>query len=235
MTKNDLQVKKQRFGILLVTLLILYVGTGLLDYTGRLLHPRFAAGLSILLLAQVLVVAVMSVRSRWRWAGVTIQLLAAGTIVGQLIASFVQHAAMLLAADMMTGICLGYAIVVVLDHLMRARRADSDTINAAICVFLLLGVFWAVLYSAISRLEPGAFLLSSGATPSMDLGAGSVTALYYSVVTLTTLGYGDVTPVTTAARMMAALEAIVGQVYLVVLVARLVGLNVAQSMPQDRN
>jgi voltage-gated potassium channel Kch len=69
----------------------------------------------------------------------------------------------------------------------------------------------------------------------MDLGAGSVTALYYSVVTLTTLGYGDVTPVTTAARMTAALEAMVGQVYLVVLVARLVGLNVSQTTPQDRN
>ena len=54
--------------------------------------------------------------------------------------------------------------------------------------------------------------------------------LYFSLVTLTTLGYGDVTPLTTLARISAALEAVVGQIYVVVLVARLVGINVSQTL-----
>ena len=95
-------------------------------------------------------------------------------------------------------------------------------------------MFWSVVFTAIARLEPGAFIQGAGGAPPVGGGAGSMTSLYFSMVTLTTLGYGDVTPVTTAARMSAALEATLGQVFLVVLVARLVGMNVAQRMPQDR-
>ena len=60
-------------------------------------------------------------------------------------------------------------------------------------------------------------------------GEHSVNPLYYSFVTLTTLGYGDISPASSMARMLAAIEAVVGQVYLTVLVARLVGLHIAQA------
>ena len=122
-----------------------------------------------------------------------------------------------------------------LRFLIGARRADVDTIRAAVCVFLLMGLLWAMLYAAIGRLEPLAFSTSSGVPPGMGNAAGSSTAIYFSFVTLTTLGYGDITPVTAAARTAAVLEALTGQVYLVVLVARLVGLTVAQSVPSDTN
>ena len=62
----------------------------------------------------------------------------------------------------------------------------------------------------------------------------SITALYYSFVTLTTLGYGDITPVSASARMLSVVEAIIGQLYIAVLVARMVGLNIVHTRGVSR-
>jgi Na+/H+-dicarboxylate symporter len=63
----------------------------------------------------------------------------------------------------------------------------------------------------------------------------TTTALYFSFVTLTTLGYGDITPVSTAARMLATIQAVIGQMYLTVLVARFVGMHISQAGERRRN
>ena len=85
----------------------------------------------------------------------------------------------------------------------------------------------------IDVLDPGSFAFAfAGDTETWRLqfgGGNSGYALYYSFVTLTTLGYGDIAPVTMPARMLASLEAMTGQVYLAILVARLVGLHIAHS------
>ncbi len=222
---------RPRFGMLLVTLVVLLAGTGLLDYTGRYLNSTFLVGLTILLFAQALIVAVLSVPTRRRGSALAIRLLVATAIGGQLLSSMLDIPWLRVVSQGFGLLCVGYAIVVVLRYLMQCRDADAEAIYAAISVFLLMGVFWGMIYASIGRLEPGAFSTSSGDSPGMGIGVGSTTALYFSFVTLTTLGYGDVTPVTSAARMATALEALTGQVYLVVLVARLVGLNVAQSRP----
>jgi hypothetical protein len=105
------------------------------------------------------------------------------------------------------------------------QRADSEAIAAGLCAFLLLGLLWSIIYSFINHLDPTAFgdanLRFSGGEPG-----GS---LYFSYVTLTTLGYGDIAPASPGARMFTMLEAIVGQVYLTVFVARLVGLSITGS------
>ncbi len=93
-----------------------------------------------------------------------------------------------------------------------------NRIVGALCVYLLLGVLWTVLYAFVELVEPTAFAYAS------DVAGDPVEQfLYYSFVTLTTLGYGDVTPVHPVARTLAYLEAVIGQLYVAVLVASLVG------------
>jgi hypothetical protein len=129
---------------------------------------------------------------------------------------------------------LGYAIAMMLLFILTSRCVTFNTVCASLCIYLLLGVLWALGYSVIDHLDPAAFQSS---TPNervgsfMQIGKGEPTAvLYFSFATLTTLGYGDIVPVSPIARTLATLEAIAGQLYLAVLVARLVGLHIAESL-----
>ena len=140
----------------------------------------------------------------------------------------------LLGAGHVFSVCfLGYTIFVLLKYLFSSERVTLNTICAALCVYLLIGLVWANVYSLTAIVEPGSFVINvaDGAqreTMRLD-GVESIYPIYFSLVTLTTLGYGDIVPVAAAARMLAAVEAVVGQLYLAVLVARLVGLHIAQS------
>lgn len=109
---------------------------------------------------------------------------------------------------------------VVLMHVFRAGPVNMARIQGAIAVYLLLGLCWGEAYEAIALWAPGSFAHSVAAEAS----AGWV---YYSFVTLTTVGYGDITPVSAAARSLAVLEALTGQLYPAILLARLVALEVS--------
>jgi hypothetical protein len=104
-------------------------------------------------------------------------------------------------------------------NLVHSGEIDVNKIIGAICLYLLLGLNWALFYLCINIAIPDSF---NGLT-STDLGAQISELLYYSFVTITTTGYGDLTPVKPLARTVAFLEAIVGQFYVAVLVAWLVG------------
>lgn len=97
-----------------------------------------------------------------------------------------------------------------------------NTVFGAVCGYFLLGLFWAFVYVGIEKIDPGTFAFSE----ALDSEASErlTELLYFSFVTITTLGYGDITPVGDLARALVVLEAFIGQVYLVVLVARLVSL-----------
>jgi hypothetical protein len=95
-------------------------------------------------------------------------------------------------------------------------RVDAERVCAALCVYLLAGIAFGGIFAALEALAPGALA-----------GAGSIDldeAVYFSFVTLATLGYGDIAPVSSATRALAVLEAVFGQLYLAVLIARLVSL-----------
>ena len=109
-------------------------------------------------------------------------------------------------------------------YALSSVRVDSEHLCAAISAYLLLGVCWGVVYAAMSRLNLNA-LLVGGQPPDAPLTMADT--LYFSFVTLATLGYGDITPTGPATRGLAVFEAIVGQFYLAILVARLVGLQTA--------
>jgi hypothetical protein len=107
---------------------------------------------------------------------------------------------------------------VVLALVLRRGPITTRRIQGAIAVYLLLGFIWAQLYELVTLWHPGAF---SGAVD----GSGSLPWTYYSFVTLTTMGYGDIMPVHPLARAAAVLEALTGQLYLAIMLARLVSLE----------
>lgn len=105
----------------------------------------------------------------------------------------------------------------------RPAVVRSEHIYAALSAYLLAGLFLGVLYWAIATRWPGAFLVHGQPATAESFTQG--TAIYFSFVTLATLGYGDIVPFNDVARGFAVLGAIGGQLYLAVLVARLVGLR----------
>ena len=100
---------------------------------------------------------------------------------------------------------------------------DANRLLGAISIYLLLGLIWAILYVGILDMDADAF---NGA----DAGPWLETIpefVYFSFVSLTTLGYGDISPATPVARFAVYLEAIVGQLYLAIMVAGLVGISIS--------
>ena len=113
--------------------------------------------------------------------------------------------------------------VVIGQRVFSARRVTGVILSGSICIYLMLGSLWALLYGAVELLEPGVPAFG-GFDESMD---SNHALFYFSFVTLTTLGYGDVSPVDPVTQSLAMVEALVGQLYLVVMVARLVALHIA--------
>ena len=106
------------------------------------------------------------------------------------------------------------------------HRVNHDVIFAAISAYLLLGIAWGHLYELLEMTAPGSF---------KGLGADLIKddLFYFSFVTLCTLGFGDVVPITRPARSLTILEAVIGQLYIAVLIARLMGSYVAELRRQD--
>lgn len=132
---------------------------------------------------------------------------------------------------------LAYVTIGILRQVLDPGRVTYDTISGALCVYFLIGVMWAFGYLALELHWPGAFTLSSGISlASLAKTHDEIQRLiYYSFVTLTTLGYGDIVPAIGPARAASALEAVVGQMYVAVLVARLVALHILHSEREREN
>ena len=120
-------------------------------------------------------------------------------------------------------------LVAVFADVIRSKRVTADTIFGAIAVYLLFGVIVAMMFQFLNNIDPGSVVASVGeATTIVERYDQFGEILYFSFVTLTSVGYGDLTPVGPAARSLAMFEGVVGQLYLAVLIARLVGIHVAQ-------
>ena len=118
---------------------------------------------------------------------------------------------------------------------LRQKEITSETISMSISVYLLLGFTWGLFYIVLHHVQPLAFSLGSSATPpgpSSEQQAFPV-LIYFSLTTLATIGYGDITPVTLQARYAAVAEGIMGQFYMAILVARLVGMQMSQAASQQ--
>ena len=112
-----------------------------------------------------------------------------------------------------------YAIKQILIHILHGKRVNKDTLYGGLAVYLMLGLAWASVFATVELIWPDSFQFV--ADPQSR---GGLRLVYFSFVTLTTLGYGDITPLTDSARSLVILETITGQLYLAVMVARLVSL-----------
>ena len=128
---------------------------------------------------------------------------------------------------------LVYAIMIVVGDLFRRREVTVDTIFGAVVTYLLIATAFMFVFQLLEVVSPGA--LSGIPEEARQSRASLVDALmYFSLVCLTTMGYGDIVPVSGLARPLAVLEGVIGQLYLAVMIARLVGLHIAgQSMSRD--
>jgi hypothetical protein len=129
----------------------------------------------------------------------------------------------------LTIVFLVIIVILVLSYVLKSGKVTRDRIAAAICVYLLLGTIWAQAYILMEMIQPGSFA-SSSAPSSTETYSDALRfdSFYFSFVTLTTLGYGDITPKHPVARAFTVLEAIIGPLYLAILIARLVGLHISQ-------
>jgi hypothetical protein len=116
-----------------------------------------------------------------------------------------------------------YAVINILRIVFKTKEIRRETIYAAIAAYLLLALMWAFIYSILEMAVPGSFSL-----PDKGFRGYFTQFEYFSFITITTLGYGDIIPLTDKASALAICEAVIGQIYMVVLVAWLVGMHVSR-------
>jgi voltage-gated potassium channel len=211
-----------RFRLLLLALLLFFGGTAVAAGT------RAERVVDAILLAGVLAAAILDLRDRGqRWY---VGALAAGIILLFVVDLNVRIQHLPIVEDAMMVLFAGLVVWRAYTAVMRRQRPVGDRIIGAICVYVLIGLAWAKMYEALDGIAPGSFRFpadTAWATP------GLLRYSYFSFVTLATLGYGDVSPVTVVAGTLAWLEAITGQLYVAITVARLVALSIADSSGRD--
>lgn len=114
----------------------------------------------------------------------------------------------------------------IMGHVLDNSPVTGDKIAGSISAYILLGIVWGVVYSLFFHLQPESFILPEGLKTESIMGIWSI---YFSFTTLTTLGYGDITPQLPAVQSYAVMEAACGQIFLAVIIARLVALQIVHS------
>ena len=207
---------RHRFIFLLAAIfLLLAVAPFLVDFVRlRVLFNAF--------LSAVLVSAVYALSQKIRNL-VIAALLAIPMLISIWVQYFVRSDAIFLIGRICGVLFIAYTIYHILRHIFQEQEVTKDTIAGAAAVYMLFALMWAFIYGVLELLQPGSFVISA----AQAVGEQNI-FIYYSFVTITTLGYGDVTPVTNISTSLAVLEAVVGQLYLVVLVSWLVGMYVSK-------
>jgi hypothetical protein len=128
---------------------------------------------------------------------------------------------------------LGFVTCAILLSIMTREEVTFDVVIGGACTYILIGAFFAQVYAVFEIVAPGSLLDEGGPLGSVDaadLARGHIVeVLYYSLVTLTTLGYGDIVPGTPLVRAVSTVEALLGQLYPAILIAHLVSLRAARS------
>lgn len=202
-------------GSLLALLLLNFMLLEIID------DPRWGAVASTLLAAAALVVAISDPEhghhvSHRQWILVALCVLLAPIVLFVNSSSVIGLSYLLPVALLVTA-----TLPVTLTRILHHKRITSETILGALCSYVLVGLMFAFVYLAVEALGDTPFFAQEGARQQSEY-------VYFSFVTLTTLGFGDLSPSVGLPQALVAIEALVGQVFLVTLVARLVTLWVRQ-------
>ena len=214
-----IEIREKSYIRLLLGLLVFLLVNPLAE---QYLHGFAALAVDVTILAPI-VIGVWNLKRGTRWFGRGLVLMglilavqAANVVSGERLLEPVVH---VLSIAFFAGMGL-----IALEDVLFGGEIDGNRLIGAVCVYLLFGIAWGILYALVNAM-PGTTAFAN--LVPLAAGGSMNDYVYYSFVTLTTLGYGDVTPVTAPARTFAALEAVTGQLYMAVLVARLVGLHIA--------
>jgi voltage-gated potassium channel len=174
-------------------------------YTGLVIAAISIAHRSRLLLWSAAAIALPGLVSRWQYL--------LGDAAGPPVFSPLLAFAFLL-----------FTAILIVRQIFASRGITFDQLLGGINAYLLLGVAFAHLHSAVEVAAPGSYMLSEGAVSELFEGSGTLdqTFVYFSFTTFTTLGYGDIRPVGQLARILCSFEAVVGQLFVAVLIARIV-------------
>jgi len=125
-----------------------------------------------------------------------------------------------------------YAAGILFRHVIKSRSPTFHTIFASLCIYLLLGYIWAFVFSFLEDMAPGSFKFNPDLFLELPKGRHLYSHLYYfmyfSFTTQTTLGFGDILPASAWSRMLTSMEAVLGQLYLVVMMTYLIGLHITE-------
>jgi hypothetical protein len=232
----DSFVSRHRFVLLFGVLVAFYVLTPILHQLREALHPAVPPVVEGILFLALLVGTVVSVSKGRAWI-VFALLFAFPAGVLWLVDVVVASGGVAVIRHPLLIAFLGYVIWMMLRAIFDSRQVTFNTVCASLCIYLLLGIVWALVYSVVDVLDPSAFTytIDGGKHRSwVRVNRGDTAVLYFSFATLSTLGYGDIVPTSPISRMLASIEAITGQLYLAVLVARLVGMHIVYSMSQEQ-
>ena len=222
-------LKEYPFGVLLASLMLTIVGAPLATKFVAVipkLHGQAAIAPLVLVLTVAAVYAIWST-ARNRASSIFL----GGLVVAFLCLSTLFRHDSLVAINLVAQMAfLTYVIFVVVKVVFRARLVDGNILCGAASLYLMIGVLIGFIYSLIELLDPGSFAIipPTGQPPPSPDKVHAGWLIYFSLTTLTTVSMGDIVPATDIARSMVVLEAVIGQILIVLMMARLVGLHVAQ-------
>ena len=212
---------------LLLALVGIILGQAILNDTSNINRTIFN------LLFFTVVISAMRSLSQSRWSQVFAFATGLVALSASMFAEF-QPSRVLLVGVYACYLAIFLSLVLALSRtVFQSGRIDTNRILGAVCIYFLLGLIWALVYSIIETCSPNSFnipdYVALGIRQQMVCDM-----IYFSNVTLTTLGYGDILPLSNLARTLANLEAMAGQLYVAIVIARMVGVQVTQRPEREK-
>ena len=208
---------KSRFIYIIIAILLVILVTPFIRHSG------IAGHLITTLIAAMIPLTTFYALTADKNRAIVILLMAAPFVILDGMSLFFANRYLMIASIGFGTILYLYIIVLLVINILSYRVVTADLIYCAISTYFLIGVMWAGIYLILEGISPGSF---SGVSDTADL-------LYFSFVTLTTVGFGEITPQSILGKRLAVFEAAMGGIYLAVIIAMIVGRYMSMQAGQD--